>query len=425
MGKAGIGILLMGMLITVAWAQSPVERFFADADRFFGRYYVIQGRVDYVGIQTDSLRLSRLIAMIGNIAPDHLGEDSLRKAFWINAYNLLVIHSVVSHHPLNSPRDVPGFFNQRRHRVAGEWLTLDELEHRRLRKRYKDPRLHFALVCAAMGCPRIIPRAYLPATLSRQLEERTRRTVNDPAYVRVDPAGHRVWVSEIFRWYADDFGGEAPAVIRFINGYRTDPIPEGYSLAYIPYDWTLNGYREAPSPSSEAPEGEPPPGRPGIPRGEGSSISPEANLQAYTPSTLLQPGEVEIKLFNNLYTQTAFFDARGHRVAGDRRTSFFTGIAALRVGMDFRWNVGVEVYFKAVRYDVRNSSPFDVLKFSRGNHTRSAITAIAPTVMFAPLSSLPHLSVQTLLLFPAASDLEGMEGRNEFLDQGELQWWTR
>ena len=162
-------------------------------------------------------------------------SEAQRKAFQINAYNLFVIKQIVEHYPISSPMDIAGFFDSREFDLAGKSTTLNDLEAG-LRS---DPRIHFALVCAAIGCPKIQSGAFMPATLDAQLDSRTRAAMNDPYFIRFKEGDQRAEVSQIFNWYAIDFGGPE-SVLEYINQFRTLPIPPATPIDFYEYDWKLN-----------------------------------------------------------------------------------------------------------------------------------------------------------------------------------------
>ncbi len=379
-----------------------VEAFFQRTDAFLKSAVNREGLVRYAAIHQQPDALQALVRELAQFPLERLQSRAGQKAFWINAYNLLVIHGVVQFYPIQSPKDVPGFFNKRKHRVAGRLLTLDQIEHDILRKQYPDPRLHFVLVCAAKSCPYLIPEAFVPDRLEAQLEKRARAILNDARYVRVDTGRKTVFVSEIFKWYESDFLQQARSIIEYLNQYRTTPVPSGYAVRFIPYDWSLN---EAPVPK--------------VNHGMGRS------LQNFTPSTMLQRGEMEIKLFNNLYTQTAYFDDRGTRRDQGGRSTYFTGIVYFLTGFSTRINAGIDVYFKSVRNGPAGSSPLSVFQFASGADARTAVALIAPKLKLVPFPAFTRLAMQIQLLIPAAQDLQGLRGERPFLEYDDIQWWTQ
>jgi len=221
---------------TVSTSQQVFTKWdalFADFDQFF-RENVQGGRVRYGDLAVSPVVLEDLVR---RIADTDLSQASAaqNKAFAINAYNVLVIWQVVEHYPIPSPMDIAGFFDQQTYAVAGKKKTLNDLEAG-LRS---DPRIHFALVCGALGCPKILNGAYMPGKLDQQLDAVTRQALNDPAFLRYQDGDQFVELSQIFNWYAQDFGGEG-AVLAYINAYRTLPIPEETAISYYDYSWKLN-----------------------------------------------------------------------------------------------------------------------------------------------------------------------------------------
>ena len=384
-------------------AQKQTGRFFNEVDAFLKKT-VHFGRVDYAGIKKKPQALQQLVQKIAAFDLQVLPEANARKAFYINAYNLLVVYSVVQSYPIKSPMDVKGFFDATQHTVAGQRLTLNDIEHKILRPQYKDPRLHFGLVCAAIGCPSLIPGAYFPDRLDAQLDARTKATLNSDKHVRADWGARTVYVSELFKWYKDDFLLQEKSVIAYLNRYRTGKIPEDFAVDYIRYDWSLNEYRQA------------------SPQGRAGSME---NLQSYTPTRLLRPGEMELKWFNNLYTQTAVFNEAGDRVQQNNRASYFTAIFYFLAGVTPGLNVGADIYVKSVRVDEKSSSPFAIFKFSDEPGSRTALSSIAPKIKIAPFAALPTLAIQTLVFIPVAPDMEGKNNGKPFLEFDNVQWWTQ
>jgi hypothetical protein len=164
-------------------------------------------------------------------------------AFYLNAYNVLVIGEIVRNYPLASVQDMPGFFNIRRMEVGGEKLTLDQIETDKLRKIYDDPRLHFALVCGTNSCPRLNRAAYVGKQLFVQLNNQAKFALLDPNYVKVDETGKRVKLPEIFKWYEADFStsGTGKTGVFYVNQFRKENrLPTWYAMEYYPYNWSLN-----------------------------------------------------------------------------------------------------------------------------------------------------------------------------------------
>jgi len=172
-------------------------------------------------------------------------------AFWINAYNALTIKGILREYPTTSIRKhttVVGGYNMWRDLqlwVDDRHYSLDDIEHEILRK-MKEPRIHFALVCAAKGCPPLRNRAYTPAEVQQQLDDNGRRFFARPENLRLDPETKTIFVSELFRWYGSDFSESPEEQMRMLRPL----MPDGDRLAwfdsptvgvnYLDYDWALN-----------------------------------------------------------------------------------------------------------------------------------------------------------------------------------------
>ncbi len=291
---------LISFFIAIIFLSSPLfaqkidQQFFTKANSFFAKE-VENGLLDYSSLKSNS-ELKSLIAIVEN-ADLSSTDDATKKAFYINAYNLHVINQGVDGYPIQSVQDIAGFFDRKKVKVAGDQTTLNNLEKQKLLKPYKDGRLHFVLVCGALGCPPITDFAYLPEKLDMQLDQQTSLALNNPNFIRVE--GNKTGLSQIFKWYTGDFGGSTKSVISFINKYRSSPIAENTKTSYYDYDWALNEIKTNTNQTGTA---------------QGN------NASRYIVSSTIPKGSVEVKIFNNLYTQrTVQNDA-----LTDRNTFFTT-----------------------------------------------------------------------------------------------------
>ncbi len=230
--------LMVALGVSACWAQSGLNIFFVEADTFFGST-IRDGKVSYQEIKENPAQLNKLVKQIGGISLNE-AKPVEKKAFYINAYNILTIHSIIENGIPASPLDVDGFFNEIKHEVAGEQLTLDEIEKDILFSEFKDARVHFAVVCAARGCPQLQPTAYKPQTLDEQLNQAAKKTLNRDYFTRVNKEKESVKVSQLFKWYRQDFLKEADSVLAYINQYRIEKIPGDFIVEYYEYDWSLN-----------------------------------------------------------------------------------------------------------------------------------------------------------------------------------------
>lgn len=214
------------------------KSFYVNADAFFKKY-VSNGKVDYKAIRSHSEELNDLVHQISVTDITQMDQNE-KKAFYINGYNILTIKNVMDYFPIKSPLKIDGFFDKIRFDVGGEKLTLNEIENKKLRTT-GDPRIHFALVCAAKGCPALRDGAFFPDEVDQQLHSQTKKSINSPQFTRIDRKGNKVLLSEIFKWYREDFGSDKSDIIEFLNQYLDKPLSETIEIDYYDYNWELNG----------------------------------------------------------------------------------------------------------------------------------------------------------------------------------------
>ena len=171
-------------------------------------------------------------------------------AFWVDLYNALTVQVVLDHYPVSSIRDLsisPGLFSfgpwgKKLIAVEGEALSLDDIEHRILRPIWRDPRIHYAVNCAALGCPNLQPEAFTAANTEGLLDKAARDYVNHPRGAAV--AEGELTVSSIYVWYEADFGGTERAVIEHLKHYARPYLAAALAgvtrLSHDRYDWALN-----------------------------------------------------------------------------------------------------------------------------------------------------------------------------------------
>ena len=392
-------LILLFALLTYATASA---NFTTDADALL-RKHVRNGRVNYAALKTSG-ELAPLIRQISEIDPAALSGDA-RKAHLINAYNLLVIHQALENYPLKSVLDVKGFFDGTKHQVGGRQLTLNQLEKDLLLKEYRDARLHFVLVCGALGCPPLIPEAYAAGKLEQQLDRQTIRALNDQTFIR--PTSDGAALSQIFEWYRADFGGSDAGIRSFINKYRDADLSDDAKLTYYTYDWALNGGRGngraalgAPSPPATAPPStQPQPGAIPVTVPGGAN-----NAARYVVSSTIRQGTAEFRVFNNRYSQEV----------GDETSTFFTTIGSALYGVTDRFNAGLEGRYRRASYA---GGEADV--------ARSGLVSIGPKVRVAPVAAWPNFSIQSALWFQLGDDLTGAATGQRFLDWDGPTSWTQ
>ena len=236
--------------------RAPADVDHSAFDRVLNPYVDAQGRVDYARLQPDADSvLTPYLQQLAETDPSNLSRDE-QLAFWINAYNAYTIKLILDHYPVESINDIkPGAgpqipkvnspFKLDVGEVAGEVRTLDEIEHGIIREDFDEPRIHFALVCAAVSCPRLRREAYEGTRLDAQLDAQARTFLHDDSK-NVVPAGEgAIKLSRIFKWFDEDFGGSRASIQRFIAPYFEGPVRSrlesaAYDVDFRDYDWSLN-----------------------------------------------------------------------------------------------------------------------------------------------------------------------------------------
>lgn len=217
-----------------------------------------QGLVDYAALRTDE-RLPRYLATLAATDPATLPNDDARLAFWINAYNAFTLQLIADHYPIKSINELAtggkylGYligqtaWDIKFAPINGERLTLNHIEHDIIRKRFSEPRIHFALVCAAISCPPLRREAFVAAKLETQLREQGEIFLRDPAKNRFDPAKRIATISKVFDWFKVDFGTSEARVLASVASFVSPPsgpllarYPASWKIEYTHYNWALN-----------------------------------------------------------------------------------------------------------------------------------------------------------------------------------------
>ena len=219
-----------------------------------------RGLVDYVGLQANRSELDRFNESLGTLSPEtyQSWSQSEQIAFLSNAYNAFTLQSIIDQEPIkDSIRDISGVWKKRQFLLAGSQKTLDNIEHDTLRKDFNEPRIHVALVCAAISCPPLRNEPYTAEKLDAQLNEQTMKFAASPHGLKIDREENKVYLSSIFKWYGKDFiktygnedkfpGNDQQRAV--LNYFSPELSPENrqfiesndYKVKYLDYDWSLN-----------------------------------------------------------------------------------------------------------------------------------------------------------------------------------------
>lgn len=265
------GLLLLGLLISHSAVAAPEadlwERWTAHDDTsgetidhtawtdFLGKY-LQEGdedvtRLDYGGVDAgDRDRLDRYIERLAGIPISDYSRPE-QFAYWVNLYNAVTVDVVLEHYPVESIRDIdisPGWFSSgpwgaKLVTVEGEELSLDDIEHRILRPIWSDPRIHYAVNCASVGCPDLQPEAFTPTDMEEQLDRAARGYINDSRGFTITEDNELI-VSSIYDWFQEDFGDSELLVIKHLQKYADESgaamIERRTEYDDHRYDWSLN-----------------------------------------------------------------------------------------------------------------------------------------------------------------------------------------
>jgi hypothetical protein len=231
---------------------------FSTWDELLQRYVDAAGRVNYRGWKAEGAEvLSNWLGTLADVDLAAMTDADARLALWLNAYNAIAISQVIEVYPIASIRPkilgIPNwlafldFFTRSNSIIGGKKYSLNQIEHAILRPEFAEPRIHFALVCASVGCPLLRRGAYFPESVRTQLETDASSFIKNPDKVRYDAGKKTLYLSKIFQWYGEDFVKAAGSVAAYVGGYLGPEVAVSDELAivFLPYDWNLNQFETA------------------------------------------------------------------------------------------------------------------------------------------------------------------------------------
>ncbi len=206
-------------------------------DGLLRKYVSSSGYVNYAGMRSEKAKLDKYLAQLAANPPQKGWSRNEEMAYWINAYNAFTVKLILDHYPVKSIRDIHSGnpWDVKWIELGRKTYSLNQIENEKLRKRFGDARIHFAVNCAAHSCPPLLNRAWTASSLSQTLDQRAKAFINNPKYNQISASEAKV--SKIFEWYAGDFGD----LRTFLNKYSKTPLEPGASIQYVEYDWSLNG----------------------------------------------------------------------------------------------------------------------------------------------------------------------------------------
>jgi len=223
--------------------------------------YVTDGSVDYQQIKENRMDLLNVYEEIAAVQKKEYDSwtDKQKIAFWLNAYNIGAVLSVVDFYPIkkglnwkalafpeNSIQQIPDVWDRPVFVLLGEKTSLGKIEHEILRKQFKEPRIHFALVCASIGCPALREEPFYAELLDKQLDDQIKRFLSTPEKFRYDKTKNMLYLSPIFKWFRKDFqqtGGILPFIKKYVPENVASAISGNSKIEWLTYDWSLNERR--------------------------------------------------------------------------------------------------------------------------------------------------------------------------------------
>ncbi len=241
-------ILVLLLFMHAGWVSAAEEEFYQQYHDLL-QAHVADGSVDYYGFKKDEALLDQFLDRLNQTDPEQLPDDQ-RLAFYINAYNSytlkLILDNFTDKGPPSSIKKIGTFFTSPWKisfaGINGKPHSLDEIEHDIIRTQWDEPRIHFAVNCASVSCPPLIPEPYRGADIDAQLERVTRAFLNDPARNYLE--GDTLYVSSIFKWYGGDFDDDPlQFFLHHSDGDLQAQLAEpgrNVKIKYLDYDWSLN-----------------------------------------------------------------------------------------------------------------------------------------------------------------------------------------
>ncbi|NNC94583.1 MAG: DUF547 domain-containing protein [Chitinophagales bacterium] len=207
------------------------------------------GEVDYLSFIEDSIRFKSYLDLLSVNPPSEGWSNNEKLVYWINAYNAFTVQIVLKHYPIESITDIKTFhiplvntvWHDEFIPIGDQKISLNHIEHGILRKEFNDPRIHFAINCASLSCPKLRNEAYRSEQIDKQLDDQAHAFFNDTG--KNEFSVDRVEVSRIFQWFRKDFTTES-TLIAYLNRYSPVEIREDATISYKKYDWSLNEARK-------------------------------------------------------------------------------------------------------------------------------------------------------------------------------------
>lgn len=216
-------------------------------DELLQKYVDDKGMVNYKGLKGERSKLRTYLTMLENNAPKKSWTRDQKLAYWINAYNAFTLELILEHYPVKSIKDIGSTikipfvstaWDIKFIKIGDEEFDLNNIEHGIIRKEFNEPRIHFALVCAAVSCPKLQSRAYEPEKLDEQLTKAAKDFLGNPDKNEIKSSSQAT-LSKLFNWYGGDFNNNG-SLIEYINQYSPTMLSKDADIDWKDYNWALN-----------------------------------------------------------------------------------------------------------------------------------------------------------------------------------------
>ena len=207
----------------------------APLDAMLRKYVSASGKVDYASFKSDPT-IARYLGMLESASPAVMSRNE-EMAFWINVYNIYTIKLIIDNNMPKSIKDIGSPWDKKFIKIDGQTYSLNQVENEILRSKFNDPRVHFAINCASISCPKLHNTAFTASNVEGELEKLTKEFVNDSAMNYLSEGS--IKISNIFNWYGIDFKKEG-SVIDWLNKYSNVQIDSSAKITYMNYNWNLN-----------------------------------------------------------------------------------------------------------------------------------------------------------------------------------------
>lgn len=222
------------MISLICYSQNSISH--AVWNDLLQKFVSTSGVVNYKAFKKSEATLDQYLSLVSSNSPKSNWTKNEKLAYWINAYNAFTIKQILKNYPISSitKLDNGKTWDVKWIKIEKNIYSLNDIENTIIRKEFKEPRIHFALNCAAKSCPPLLNKAWTAANLETNLDQRTRSFIQDPLFNSIE--SNKAQVSKLFDWYKSDFGD----IISFLNKYSKLQLNSNAVINFNDYNWLLN-----------------------------------------------------------------------------------------------------------------------------------------------------------------------------------------